>query len=84
MSQLITVVMDLPPTHRFHLATVDALHHAITSAGADIRVAVERSAVEHHIGDGVVIGPGSPYEDPSAVDAVIKQARERGTPLVGT
>lgn len=83
MSQLITVVMDLPP-HRFHVATVTALHDAIESAGADIRVAVEHSDAEHHFGDGVVIGPGSPYADPSAAEAVITHSRQQGIPLVGT
>jgi CTP synthase (UTP-ammonia lyase) len=32
----------------------------------------------------IVIGPGSPYRDPKAAHAVVREARERDIPLVGT
>ena len=34
--------------------------------------------------DGVFIGPGSPYDDETAVWEIVGNARQRGVPLVGT
>lgn len=81
------MLIDLPAEARYHGATVEALRHAIEAAGADCEIDVvhtDRIGDTSAIGDGVVIGPGSPYRDPSAAEAVIRQARERGVPLVGT
>jgi CTP synthase (UTP-ammonia lyase) len=35
-------------------------------------------------GSALVIGPGSPYRDQDAAHAVVRAARERDVPLVGT
>ena len=35
-------------------------------------------------GAAVVVGPGSPYRNRDGVLAVIRSAREKGIPLVGT
>ena len=82
--------MDLAPDHRYHLATVDALRHASDRAGLPIEVRIVgtdtiRDADEiAKPGYGVIIGPGSPYLDQEAAHAVVRRARERGIPLVGT
>jgi CTP synthase (UTP-ammonia lyase) len=82
----VSVVMDLPPGEAHHSATVAAVGHAGTSLGFDVAVEVVPTET---IGtgimpDAVVIGPGSPYQRPEAVLEVIRLARERGIPLVGT
>ncbi len=84
MSRVVSVLMDLPdsdPSHRF---TLDAVAHAIDDAGTDVRVAVVTTDAVGPLGDGIVIGPGSPYRDPRAAEDVIEDARKRGVPLVGT
>ena len=85
----IGVLIDSPPTARFHRATLDALQHAADAAGHDLDVCT----IPTDSGDlddtvrscaGLVIGPGSPYRDEVAVWRTIAGARERGIPLVGT
>jgi CTP synthase (UTP-ammonia lyase) len=87
---VVTVLIDLPPDHGYHAATVAALRHASEHGPAPIEI---RVVPTHRIGDidllatpgsAVVVGPGSPYRDPEAVHAVVRAARERGVPLVGT
>ena len=80
----ISVLMDLPPAARFHVATLAAISHACDAIGVDAVVRVVTTDAIGEIGDGVVIGPGSPYRDPRAAEEVIRAARERGVPLVGT
>src|SRR5262249_47005540 len=77
----ITVLIDSPPTARYHVATVNALRYAM-----DDRLAIDvvRTDSIDKIGDGVVIGPGTPYRDPRAAEDVITDARARGIPLVAT
>ena len=84
MSSTITVLMDLPPSQAYHQATVAALGHAADALGVGVDVRVVTTDAIGALGDGVVIGPGSPYREPMAVENVIRQARERGLPLVGT
>ena len=78
--------MDLPAAHPFHIATVSAIEHAIAVSRAQDRVEIEVVTTDKigPIGDGVVVGPGSPYRDPRAAESHIRTARERGVPLVGT
>jgi CTP synthase (UTP-ammonia lyase) len=88
-SRRIGVLIDSPPTARFHRATIEALGHAADATGqaielctiptdsADLDATVRSCA-------GLVIGPGSPYRDELAVWRTIAGARERGIPLVGT
>ena len=87
---VVTVLIDLPPDEHYHAATVAALRHASEHAGSPIEIRVVPTDM---IGDpnviaapgsAVVVGPGSPYRDPEAVHAVVRAARERGVPLVGT
>jgi len=85
----ITVLMDLPPGQEYASATVAALNHAAAATGADIRVRVlPTDQIDDGLiarpGAGIVVGPGSPYRNPDAVREVIRSARERGVPLVGT
>ena len=85
----IAVLIDLPPTARYHRATLDALGHAAASLGVEIDDLDVRHTDAARVRDldgvdGVVIGPGSPYRDEPAVWEVVQTARQRGVPLVGT
>jgi CTP synthase (UTP-ammonia lyase) len=84
MSRVITVLMDLPERDASFRYTVDALEHAIAAAAADVEVRIVHTDEIDLLGRGVVIGPGSPYRDAAAAEEVIRTARERGVPLVGT
>jgi CTP synthase (UTP-ammonia lyase) len=84
MSRVITVLMDLPESNDSHRYTVAALEHAIAATKADVSFRVAPTDSRAQLGDGVVIGPGSPYRDPAAAEASIQTAREKGLPLVGT
>lgn len=84
----IAVIMDLPPQHAYHQATLAALAHAAGVVRATRSIVVPTDTIHRRtadaLGDAVVIGPGSPYRDPEAALDVIGSARERGVPLVGT
>ena len=84
MSRAITVLMDLPADNDSHRFTVDALDHAIAALDAAVSVRVVHTDAVDDLGDGVVIGPGSPYLDAGAAEQAIQTAREKGLPLVGT
>jgi CTP synthase (UTP-ammonia lyase) len=84
----IGVLIDLPESQPYYVATLAALEHAAHAQSLDVDVHVLRT---DQIGDGrglphaaLVIGPGSPYREPEAVYEAIRSARERSTPLVGT
>ena len=64
--------------------TVDALDHAIPRLPLMSRCASCAPTRSTRLGNGVVIGPGSPYRDAAAAEEVIRTAREKGIPLVGT
>ena len=84
--RILNVVLDSPPTAHYHVATVEALRHAIDHAHADIEIRVVRTPdIDLAVpGDAVLIGPGSPYDKPSAAEELIRTAREQGLPLVAT
>lgn len=81
----IGVIGDLDldnPTHRFTnaaLAHADAEYAWIATEeiGADPRTALRGLG-------GLLIAPGSPYRNMEGAITAIRQARERGVPLVGT
>lgn len=86
---VVSVLMDLPADHPYHRATLAALGHVSSDRGIPIEVRVvptdtirdaQRIAAA---GSAVIIGPGSPYRDPEAAQAVVREARERNIPLVG-
>jgi hypothetical protein len=83
---VISVLIDSPPSAPYHRATLAALQHALAARddGDTFTIDVVRTDGIPHLGDGVVIGPGTPYRDPSAADEAIRNARERGVPLVAT
>jgi CTP synthase (UTP-ammonia lyase) len=90
MRVVVTVLIDLPEHHPYHRATLAALGHASEHRAIPIEVQVvptdtirDASRVAT-AGSAVVIGPGSPYRDPEAANAVVREARERNVPLVGT
>ena len=84
------MLIDLPADHRYHRATLAALGHASEDRGIPIEVRVVptdtiRDASRVAAGaSALIIGPGSPYRDPEAANAVVREARERNIPLVGT
>lgn len=89
MTLVVNVLLDIGPDSRYGAATVEALHHAaaVLAQPVDVRV-IETDTITDELiedpGPAVVIGPGSPYHDPDRVHAVVRSARERGVPLVGT
>ena len=62
------------------LADLWDVHWDTTSRSLDMHVL----ALRRRLGDGVVIGPGTPYREPHAAERAITAARERGVPLVAT
>ena len=84
MRRAITVLMDLPADNESHRFTLDALDHAIAALDAPVSVRIVHTDAVDDLGDGVVIGPGSPYRDAAAAEHAIQTAREKGLPLVGT
>ena len=90
MRSVVSVLIDLPADHPYHRATLAALEHASEHRGIPIEVQVVptdtiRDAVRIAAdASAVIIGPGSPYRDPEAAHAVVREARERNVPLVGT
>ena len=85
----VALLIDLLPAARYHNATVAALGHAAEVLGSSLDLVVRTTdAVDFDFDlngvDGVVIGPGSPYRDEATVWALVRSARERGVPLVGT
>lgn len=85
----VTILIDLPPGQRFRAATMGAVDHAASALGVAPRVRiVPTGAIGPDLvrdpGRAVVVGPGSPYRNPEGVHQVVRTARERGLPLVGT
>jgi len=82
----VSLLIDYPPDAPYHRATIEALDHAAGALGAPLDLTVCRTDSGFALdgADGVIIGPGSPYRDETAVWAAIGTARERGIPLVGT
>ena len=83
------MLIDLPATAPYHRATIDAIGHAASGLGlaADVHASQTDAAslaADLRSAGGVVVGPGSPYRDERAVWDVVRTARERGVPLVGT
>lgn len=85
----VALLIDSAPTAPYHLATVAAINHAADAIGHALDLGVHRTdanAIPPDLRslDGIVVGPGSPYRDERAVWDVVRSARERGVPLVGT
>lgn len=84
----VALLVDGAPGAVHRDVTLAGLEHAIVSQGAAIQVEVvpTGSLSDRLITDfaGVFVGPGSPYDDPETVIDWIREARERGVPLVGT
>jgi hypothetical protein len=81
------VLIDLPPEQAYHIATLTALEHAAHALEIAVTACVLRTrAIPGDLSTyaAIVVGPGSPYDDPEAVHSAIQTARERGIPLVGT
>jgi CTP synthase (UTP-ammonia lyase) len=79
----VAVVGDYQPANETHTTTDAALAHVgleFDWLGTDV-VDPERAVAEY---DALWIAPASPYRDMEAALEVIRLARERGVPLVGT
>jgi CTP synthase (UTP-ammonia lyase) len=82
---LVGVVGDFDPRNHTHVATNEALAHVdlafewvpTDAVGEDVAAQFGRYA-------GVWIAPASPYRSMDGALRVIRHARERGVPLVGT
>ena len=66
MSRVITVLMDLSEEDASFV--IDTLDNAVAAASADVMVHVVHTDTIETLGDGVVIGPGSPYRDAAAAE----------------
>jgi len=90
MRPVVSVLIDLPADHPYHRATLAALGHASEHRRIPIEVhvvptdTIRDAAGLVTAGSAVIIGPGSPYREPDAAHAVVREARERNVPLVGT
>lgn len=84
MEKSISLIFDLPEDNVGYGFSVDALDHAISSRDADVVVNVYRTDAIGPLGDGVIIGQGSPFTDPGAAEEAVTRARTEGIPLVGT
>jgi CTP synthase (UTP-ammonia lyase) len=85
----VALLMDSASDAPYHRATVEAVGHAAAALGVAVDISAHRTDAvpfdDRLTGvDGVVVGPGSPYRDEPGVWSVIRRARERGVPLVGT
>ena len=85
----VNLLLDIGPQSQYGAATIAALEHAAGAVRApiDIRVITTDSITPELIANpdaAVVVGPGSPYRAPDLVHEVVRSARERGVPLVGT
>jgi CTP synthase (UTP-ammonia lyase) len=85
----IVVLIDLPEGAPYRRATAEALRHAATARGAALGLEERHTDDEQALAavdraDGLVIGPGSPYRDEERVWEIVRTARERDVPLVGT
>lgn len=84
----VALLIDAPPDASHRVASEASLAHAMHAAGVAINVEVlpTSTLASRDIADfqGVFVGPGSPYDEPEAVLDWIREARERGIPLVGT
>ncbi len=82
----LVLVIDLPANHEYHRASVAAIEHASAGLSASIESVRtnELTGSLTDLGNGVLIGPGAPYENPSAANEAIRQAHKHKIPLVAT
>ena len=86
----VQLLIDLPPDHPYHAASIAALNHAAAhvGVGVDLRIIATKAIGDPDrlvtSGSAVFVGPGSPYDDQDAVHEVVRVSRERGVPLVAT
>ena len=88
MAPTISVIMDRA-AGPYADPTVAAIQHAADHVGRSVSVHVVPTAqlTDDRIDAltaGVILGPGTPYDHPDRAELVVRSARERGLPLVGT
>lgn len=87
---VVNLLIDYAAEHPYHRASVAALQDASGQTGVPVEIRVvptdtiDGSDRLTDPGSAVFIGPGTPYRNPDAANAVIRSARERGAPLVAT
>ena len=89
MTVQINVVFDVAEDSPYYAPTLDAVRHGADAAEVDLDLRVVRTTMIDdqfldRPGDGVVLGPGTPYHSPINAEQVIARARQDGVPLVGT
>ncbi|MEO1062040.1 MAG: hypothetical protein AAFZ07_11520 [Actinomycetota bacterium] len=85
----IDVVFDASSGSPYRAPTLRAVTDAAAHLGVHVTVDVVPTVTVDDrylaaLPDAVVIGPGTPYDAPDRAEEVIRTARERGVPLVGT
>jgi CTP synthase (UTP-ammonia lyase) len=84
----LVILLDRKVAGRYADATISALRHARDRLACDLPLTeLPTSRIDPFVPerfDGIVVGPGSPYENAEGVIGVIRTAREQGVPLVGT
>lgn len=83
---MIGIIGDFQPDNETHVGTNVALEALVGDAGFEWIATHEVRSRWPEINrlSGVFIAPASPYRDMEAALDVIRNARERGIPLVGT
>src|SRR5437763_920056 len=91
-TSFVTIAADFDPGSKSHSATNNAIAHCAAASGVGIKfrwIATTELARPHGLdilaeSRGIWIGPGSPYQSMEGALTVIRLARERGIPLLGT
>ena len=83
---MIGVIGDYNAQNPTHIATTRALEVLPRETSFEWMATDELSSRARWLDglDGFLVAPASPYRDTSAVLEVIRSARERGVPLLGT
>ena len=84
----IAIIGDFSSEYEPHIATNNALEHALKKSASDINYEwIASNDITHNTlasYQGFLIAPGSPYKNMDNVLNVIKHARENNIPLLGT
>lgn len=87
VARTIAVLVDGEANTQPRQITVDALRASIDAVAPSVDIEVCNTSTLHDRSidsyAGLLAAPGSPYDDPDAVEDWIRSAREKGVPLLG-